>query len=435
MVFHNAVFTIFVDCRVQKRARNGFSPHFCAHVGQLFDRRYVMKLRYADRTSRMNSAVVKETLKLTAIPGIISFAGGMPAPEVFPVEEMKQAMVKVMEKTGAQALQYGPTNGILPLREKIAKRLNEKENINCTADNILMVSGSQQALDLSGKIFLNPGDIVVTENPTYTAALSSLGVYECDFISVESDDDGMILEDLEKKLASSDRIRLIYVIPSFQNPTGRTWSPERRKGLYELACKYDLPIIEDNPYGELRYEGEGVPSVKSMDTEGRVVYLGSFSKILSPGTRLGWICACPELLEKYDSAKQGADLQANTVMQYVVNQYMEDNDLDANVVNLNALYKSRRDLMISMIDSEFPEGTVYTRPQGGLFLWVQVPGNVDTAELMKEVVKSNVAYLPGFSFFPNGGPANCMRLNFSNAKEDKIVEGMKLLGKALRDAM
>ncbi len=394
-----------------------------------------MELRYANRVKGMNSSVVRETLKLTAQPGIISFAGGMPAPEVFPVEEMRVAADKVFRSAGAQALQYSTTEGYLPLRQKIAKRLNEIENISCTADDILMINGSQQALDLSGKLFLNPDDVVICENPTYTAALSSFGSYECKFLSIESDEDGMLPEDLEAKLASCDRARLIYVIPTFQNPTGRTWSLERRKALLSLASKYNLPIVEDNPYGELRYEGVPVPSLKSMDTEGRVIYLGTFSKILSPGVRLGWIVAEPGLLAKYNTAKQCADLQASTVMQYVVNQYLEDNDINKNIRHLNSVYVKRRDLMMSLVASEFPSGTKCSHPDGGLFLWVEVPEHIDTALVMKQVVSYNVAYIPGHSFFANGGPTNTLRLNYSNASPEKITDGIKLLGKALKAVM
>lgn len=389
-------------------------------------------MRFAKRTGMMNSSVVRETLKLTAKPDIISFAGGMPAPEVFPVKAIRSAMDKVMDQHGQTALQYGPTDGYLPLREKIAARHN-KEGIACTPGDILMISGSQQGLDLAGKIFLDPGDLVVCENPTYTAALSAFRTYECDFLPIETDDSGMIMEDLERKLAENPRAKLIYVIPSFQNPTGRTWSLERRKGLLELAERYDLPIVEDNPYGDLRYEGESVPTLKSMDQGGRVAYMGSFSKVLSPGIRLGWIVASPSVLEKFNTAKQGADLQASTVMQLVVNQYLEDNDLDENIRNLRQLYKSRRDLMLGLLESEFPKGAVWTRPEGGLFIWVTLPSHMDTSEIMPEVVENKVAYIPGVSFFAFNDVRNTLRLNFSNSSEEKIVKGMRLLGQVLRE--
>lgn len=391
-----------------------------------------MEIKFARRTEQMNSSVVRETLKLTAKPDVISFAGGMPAPEVFPVRELQAAMNKVLETSGRVALQYGPTDGYLPLREKIAAR-HRKAGISCTADDILMISGSQQGLDLAGKLFLDPGDLVVCESPTYTAALSAFRAYECGFLPIDTDDDGMIIEDLERKLAANPRAKVIYVIPTFQNPTGRTWSLERRKGLLKVAEKYSLPILEDNPYGDLRYEGEPIPPLKAMDTRGLVVYMGSFSKTLSPGIRLGWILAAPELLQKFNTAKQGADLQASTIMQMVVNTYLEDYDLDENIRKLNALYHKRRDLMLSLLEQEFPKGSSWTHPQGGLFIWVTVPEQIDTAKIMPQVVARKVAYIPGHSFFADGGVTNTLRLNFSNASEEKIITGMKLMGEVLRE--
>ncbi len=391
-----------------------------------------MEIKFARRTEQMNSSVVRETLKLTAKPDVISFAGGMPAPEVFPVRELQAAMNKVLETSGRTALQYGPTDGYLPLREKIAAR-HRKAGISCTADDILMISGSQQGLDLAGKLFLDPGDLVVCESPTYTAALSAFRAYECGFLPIDTDDDGMIIEDLERKLAANPRAKVIYVIPTFQNPTGRTWSLERRKGLLKVAEKYSLPILEDNPYGDLRYEGETIPPLKAMDTQGLVIYMGSFSKTLSPGIRLGWILAAPELLQKFNTAKQGADLQASTIMQMVVNTYLEDYDLDENIRKLNALYHKRRDLMLSLLEQEFPKGSSWTHPQGGLFIWVTVPEQIDTAKIMPQVVARKVAYIPGHSFFADGGVTNTLRLNFSNASEEKIITGMKLMGEVLRE--
>lgn len=391
-----------------------------------------MEIKFARRTEQMNSSVVRETLKLTAKPDVISFAGGMPAPEVFPVRELQAAMNKVLETSGRVALQYGPTDGYLPLREKIAAR-HRKAGISCRADDILMISGSQQGLDLAGKLFLDPGDLVVCESPTYTAALSAFRAYECGFLPIDTDDDGMIIEDLERKLAANPRAKVIYVIPTFQNPTGRTWSLERRKGLLKVAEKYALPILEDNPYGDLRYEGETIPPLKAMDTQGLVVYMGSFSKTLSPGIRLGWILAAPELLQKFNTAKQGADLQASTIMQMVVNTYLEDYDLDENIRKLNALYHKRRDLMLSLLEQEFPKGSSWTHPQGGLFIWVTVPEQIDTAKIMPQVVARKVAYIPGHSFFADGGVTNTLRLNFSNASEEKIITGMKLMGEVLRE--
>ena len=386
-----------------------------------------MDIRFAKRTEQMNSSVVRETLKLTSRPDIISFAGGMPAPEVFPVEAMRAASDKVLTTAGPMALQYGPSDGYRPLREKIAAR-HRREGMACRPEDILMINGSQQGLDLAGKLFLDPGDLVVCENPTYRS-------YECGFLPIDTDDDGMILEDLERKLAANPRAKLIYVIPTFQNPTGRTWSLERRKGLLALAEQYHLPILEDNPYGELRFEGTDIPTLRSMDTHGNVVYMGSFSKILSPGIRLGWLVAAPEMLGMFETAKQGSDLQASTYIQMMVDTYLADNDLDTDIRALNALYRSRRDLMLSVMEETFPKGSRWTHPNGGLFLWVTLPEGVDTAAIMPQAVERKVAYIPGQTFFADGDVTNTLRLNFSNANEAHIAEGICRLGRVLREQL
>ena len=293
-------------------------------------------MRFSNRISHMDTSALRNMLALTARPDIISFAGGLPAPEAFPVEALRQAADKVLSARGPAALQYSASLGLSSLREKLARR-HRAQGISCTADDILMVSGSQQGLDLAGKVFLEPGDAVLCENPTYLAALTAFRSYECQPLPVETDDEGMVLEDLERKLAAHPEAKLMYIIPTFQNPTGKTWSLERRKGVLALAERYGLPILEDNPYGDLRYEGEPVPTLKSMDTAGIVTYMGSFSKVLSPGLRLGWLIAAPALLEKYASAKECADLQTSTLSQMVADTYLEDNDLDANIRRISAL--------------------------------------------------------------------------------------------------
>ena len=258
--------------------------------------------------------------------------------------------------------------------------------------------------------------------------------YGCTILPIETDADGMIPEDLERKLAENPDAKLMYVIPTFQNPTGKTWSLARRKAVLALAEQYGVPILEDDPYGALRYEGEPVPSLKSMDTTGIVTYMGSFSKVLSPGIRLGWLIAAPELLDKYASAKECTDLQASTISQMVVDTYLEDNDLDANILHLNDLYRGRRDRMLSMLASEFPADAAWTHPCGGLFLWVTLPEDIDTAALMPIMTANKVAYIPGMSFFANENVRNCLRLNFSNATDQQITQGMRIMGKLFREA-
>lgn len=391
-------------------------------------------MRFSKRISQMDTSDLRNVLALTARPDIISFAGGLPAEEAFPVEQLRRAADKVFRTRGSAALQYAPSQGFAPLREKLARR-HRAQGIPCTADDILMVSGSQQGLDLAGKVFLEPGDTVLCENPTYLAALTAFRACECRLLPVETDDDGMVLEDLERKLAAHPEAKLMYVIPTFQNPTGKTWSLERRRGVLALAQRHGLPILEDNPYGDLRYEGQTVPTLKSMDTGGIVTYMGSFSKVLSPGLRLGWLIAPPELLEKYARAKECTDLQAGTLSQMVADAYLEDNDLDANIRRISALYKKRRDLMLSCLEEGLPAGASCTHPRGGLFLWVTLPERIDTTALMPVMTARKVAYLPGVSFFADRDVRCCLRMNYSNATEDRIVRGVETMCRIFRDAL
>lgn len=392
-----------------------------------------MALKFADRMEGIKASEIRELLKLTTRSEIISFAGGLPAPELFPIEALKASALEVLDQMGPQALQYSTTEGYNPLREKIAKRM-AKSGVKAHQDEILVTSGSQQGLDFAGKIFLNPGDYVVCESPSYLGAINAFKAYECRFIEVDTDDDGMVIEDLEEKLANTPNVKMIYVIPDFQNPSGRSWNLERRKAVLKVAQKYDLPILEDNPYGDLRFEGETLPSIKSLDEEGRVVYLGTFSKTFCPGLRIGWVCAEEELLSKFILVKQGADLQSNSMSQRELDVFLNRNDLDAHVQTIRDVYKARRDTMLSAMETHFPEWVSFTRPQGGLFTWCTLPKAMNARVLMEKALEKNVAFVPGGSFFPNGGRENTMRMNYSNMPEDKIIEGVKRLGEVLREA-
>ena len=394
-----------------------------------------MAVKYAKRMDLFKKSELGEILKLIEKPDIISFAGGLPASELFPVEEMKKISVKVLDESGEEALQYSASQGYLPLRTHIASRMNSKSKTNVDAQDILITSGSQQALDYAGNIFLDEGDIVLCESPSYLGALNAFKNYQPKIIEVPTDEDGMIPEELEKILNENDRVKFIYVIPDFQNPTGVTWSLDRRTKFIEVINKYEIPVIEDNPYGELRYEGEPLPALKSLDTKGLVIYLGTFSKIFCPGYRLGWTCASKEILKKFIICKENSDLQTSTISQREVSKYMDDYDIDEHVEKIKSTYKKRRDLMLKCMKEEFPDCVSFTYPKGGLFTWVKLPEELNAQELMEICVENKVAYVPGGFFFPQGNKENYFRLNYSSCKEDKIVEGIKRLGKVLTDAV
>lgn len=392
-----------------------------------------MEFKYAKRMKHLKASEIREILKVTERAEIISFAGGLPAPELFPVEEIKEVNRLVLEEEGTKALQYTTTEGYTPLREWIANRMNSRLGTKMESDNIILTHGSQQALDLSGKVFLDEGDIVLCESPTYLAAISAFRAYGCEFIEVPTDDNGMIPDELEKILESNSRVKIIYVIPEFQNPTGRTWSLERRKQLIKAAVKHNVMIIEDNPYGELRFEGEALPSVKSFDTEGCVLSLGTFSKIFCPGYRIGWVAGDKEVIKKYVLVKQGADLQCNTIAQREIAKYLEMYEIDKHIDKIREVYRKRRDLTVKTMEEEFPDGVTFTKPQGGLFAWVELPDNINARNVLEVCLRRNVAFVPGGSFFPNGGKENTFRINFSNMPEDRIVEGLKCIGEVLRE--
>lgn len=381
----------------------------------------------------LKASAIRELLALTAKPEIISFAGGLPAPELFPVEQMAQAGAAVMQgEEGRKALQYSSTEGYLPLREQIVERMAAKNNIHTTVDNIIVTSGSQQGLDFSGRIFLDKDDIVLIESPSYLGALNAFKANEPKFIEVPTDEGGMIMEELEKILEREDRVKMIYVIPDFQNPSSRTWSLERRQKFMEIINKYEIPVVEDNPYGELRFEGEQYPALKSLDTKGLVVFLGTFSKILAPGYRLGWICAEGEILNKYNFIAQAASLQASTIGQMETSKFIEMFDLDAHVAKICEVYGKRRDLMYNTMKECFPPEVKFAKPTGGLFLWVELPEYLDAAELAKECLEANVAYVPGEGFYPGGNVHNTFRMNYSCMPDDKIVEGIHRLADVLK---
>jgi 2-aminoadipate transaminase len=401
--------------------------------------------RYASRTKGITSSAIRDLLKVTQRPGMISFGGGLPAPDLFPVQRFEEACHKVLSQSSASALQYGQTEGYSPLRQFVADNI-ARHGIKTKPDNVLITSGSQQALDLLGKLLIDTGDRVLVEAPTYLGALQAFRVFAADFVSVPIDDRGLRTELLEKPLRSDPKF--MYVLPNFQNPAGTTLSEDRRVELVSLAERYGVPIIEDDPYGELRYEGDHLTPLLALDrkslprdssyTSGNVIYLSTFSKTLAPGLRLGWIVAPPEVIGKLAQLKQGADLHTSTFNQFVAYEVARDGFLEEHVEQIRKVYRERRDVMLDALQQYFPPGVTWTHPQGGLFLWVTLPAGLDIQAILKSALEQNVAFVPGDSFFADNKAGrgrsrpSHMRLNFSNAAPDQIREGIRRLSAAVK---
>lgn len=390
-----------------------------------------MESKFAKRASRVKSSETREILKVTERPEVISFAGGLPAPELFPVEALNEACEAVLKEDGPASLQYSTTEGYIPLRNAIIKRMSAI-GIQASLEQVIITSGSQQAIDLTGRLLLDEGDTILCESPTYLAAINAFKVYDANFVEVDMDEDGMIMEALEKQLQLHPNAKFIYTIPDFQNPTGRTMKLERRKRMIELANQYNVLIVEDNPYGAVRFSGEPLPPVKHFDTEGRVIYLSTFSKIFTPGLRLGWICADEVFIEKYVAFKQTADLHSDSFAQRITAKYMELYDIEAHIEKIKTVYKERCTTMLDCIDQFFPKSVSHSKPEGGLFIWVELPDSVDSSKIFLECLKNDVAFVPGIPFFPNSQQKNMLRLNYSNMPKERIIEGMKRLGEVLQ---
>jgi DNA-binding transcriptional MocR family regulator len=387
--------------------------------------------RFASRMQDLRASDIREILKVTQQPEVISFAGGLPASELLPAAEMAELARDVLANDGVRALQYAPTEGMQVLRELIANRLRKLWALRHSTDEVLVVSGSQQALDLTGKVFLDEGDVVLCERPTYLGAISAFRAYRPRFVEVPTDDDGMVPAELESRLRSLDRVKLIYVVPDFQNPSGRRWSLERRRDLAELAARFGVPVIEDAPYAELCYDGSPLPPVASFDEAGLVILLGTFSKILSPGLRLGWVVADSEILQRYVLVKQGVDLHTSSLTQLLAAHFMLENDLETHIARLRDVYRGRRDAMLAALEEHFPKEVNFTRPAGGLFLWVELPEGMNARWLLERALEERVAFVPGEAFFPGGGHENTLRLNFSAMPEERITEGIRRLDRVL----
>ena len=391
----------------------------------------------AERTKFMRSSAIRELLKITQEPEIISFAGGLPAPDVFPVREVEEACTYVVREMGKNALQYSATEGYRPLKVFLADSMH-KYGIPALPENVLLTNGSQQALDLIGRIFIDPGRVVLTGRPTYLGAIQAWQAYEAKFNTMRVDEHGMVVDEIEQTYEtalkeSGHPPAFIYVLPNFHNPAGTTLPLERRIKLAEIATKLDIAVVEDDPYGQLRYEGEDIPPICNLIPE-RTIYLGTFSKTMAPGLRLGWIVAAEALMKRFIQAKQGCDLHTGTLVQYIANDICERGILKPHIRKIRRVYKERRDTMLEALTEFWPEECQWTDPEGGLFLWARVPESIDTETFLREkALKEKVAYVPGINFYPNAdGGTEAMRLNFSYAPPDVIVEGIKRLGFALK---
>ena len=387
-----------------------------------------MDYHFARRMNKIPRSFVREILKVTDDDDMISFAGGLPNPQSFPVEAINNATSKVLSEDGDKVLQYSTTEGYRKLREFIAQRY-QRQGMEVEVEDILITNGSQQCLDLVGKVFLDRDDGVIMERPTYLAAIQAFGLYEPEFHSVPLLDDGADTTILEKILKEED-IKLFYTVSSFQNPTGITYSESKREKVAEIMADHETILVEDNPYGEIRFMGEDMPPIKSHLPES--ILFGTFSKIVSPGMRMGWIVAPPEIMDKLVTAKQASDLHSNYFTQRVVYQYLQDNNVDQHIQNIKQLYKSQRDQMVHSIRKYFPEGVKHTSPQGGMFLWVTLPEGTSAMELFELAMEENVAFVPGETFYTEDPEKNTMRLNFSNSSVEEIDEGIKRLGNAIK---
>ena len=388
---------------------------------------------YAERVAGLKSSAIREILKITARPEVISFAGGLPAPELFPVKDISDAAQKLFLKYGSTALQYSITEGILPLREKIVSGFHPGTRAT-GPDNVLITQGSQQGLDLLSKLFIDKGSVVFTENPSYLGALQSFQLFRADIVPIASDEDGIRPGDLEDKLRQK-RPALLYLMPNFQNPSGSSLPPERRRKLVEIVRSHDLIVVEDDPYGELFFKGEKLPSLFALGGSRNFIYLSSFSKTVAPGLRVAYVLADEEIVSKLVIIKQGTDLQTNTIGQYLVHEYLESGKYFTHIENLRKMYALRRDCMLSAMKRHFPEAVTWNCPWGGMFLWVKLPEGKDARTLLDRCLERNVAFVPGQEFFPDGSGENTIRLNFSNASPEKIEEGIGRMGEVLKETL
>lgn len=391
---------------------------------------------FSDMSKRAKKSAIRELLKLTKEPGIISFAGGLPAPETFPVEELREVTEEVLKNEAAFALQYGTTEGDDLLREQLVKRYREM-GLDITKENLVITTASQQSLDFLGRVFINKGDKVIVEFPSYLGALQAFNAFGANPIGIPSDEHGMDPKLLEAKLAElaakGEQVKFMYIIPDFQNPSGVTMPEFRRKEIIEIAHKYHVLIVEDSPYRELRFEGVAQPTIYQLDKEGTTITLGTFSKIFVPGFRIGWVIADPKIIDKFVTTKQSVDLCTPPFVQRIAGRYMEKGLFSTKLGDIIRLYKHKKDLMMECFEKYLPEGVKWTNPEGGLFLFVYLPEHMDAEKLFKIAIANKVAFVLGTVFYCDGSGKNTLRINFSYCSDEQIVEGVKRLGQAIRE--
>ena len=395
-----------------------------------------MEFKISDRMSTMRGSAIREIFKALADPEVISLAGGNPAPELFPAKEMAEIAKDMLENHPTVALQYGITEGYQPLRELVTKLLEERENIKGDFNDTIVVSGGQQGIELATKCLVNSGDVVIVEEPSFIGALNAFRSYGAKLVGVPVDEDGMNIDSLKKAIAENKNVKMIYTIPTFQNPSGITMSVEKRKALYEIALENNIVIIEDNPYGELVFNGEKMPTIKSMDTEGIVIYSGSFSKVLAPGMRIGFVCGHKDIIAKMVVAKQVSDVHTPVLTQMLAYEFISKYGLDKHISEIRKLYKHKCQTMLDAIEKYFPKGVTHTVPNGGLFIWCDLNGDYDMNEIAKKCTARKVACVPGSTFMTDlDKPCSAFRLNYSTVTDEKIVDGIKILGEVLSEVV
>lgn len=395
-----------------------------------------MEYIFSDRISALQPSAIREILKATANPDIIPFAAGNPDVAAFPIDDVKKISARIFNEMPVTALQYGVTEGYEPLRARVKSYIKEKKNVGRDFDNIIITSGATQVMDLATKSLCNFGDIIVCENPSFIGSLNCFRSYGCKLKGVPVEADGMDMNALEKVLKENENVRYIYTIPNFQNPSGRTMSLEKRKALYALAKKYGVLILEDNPYGDLRVSGENVPTIKSFDEDGIVMYAGSFSKVLAPGIRVAYVIAPSQIVAKMTVCKQGQDVHTAMFNQMLVDEWMKTTDFEGHINKIRDIYRRKLNLMCDLIDEKFGDFVSYVRPEGGMFVWCELPEKVDMLDFVKRAIAEKVAVVPGSAFMvEDGDKTNCFRMNFTTPSDENIVKGMERLAKVKNDVL